>query len=46
MLRSRSQEIYGYLASRVKAIIAETIGVAALVPPNDRVHPPPNSVVV
>ena len=29
-----------YLASKVSAITPDTYGVAALVPPNVRVHPP------
>ena len=41
-----STNFTAYLASRVRAITAETMGVAALVPPNDRVHPPPTAVAV
>ena len=35
-----------HLASRVRAITPETMGVAALVPPKPRVHPPPTDVDV
>ena len=38
--------VYTYLASSVRAIIPEAIGVAALVPPKKDVHSPSKAVVL
>jgi hypothetical protein len=38
--------VYTYLASSVRAIIPEAIGVAALVPPKEDVHSPSKAVVL